>query len=98
MVIISGSKKANKNDKKKTENKPKFERKREYKNPELCSCKGCKNRKMNNSDVCIECYEKISLEMSKTVKNEDSKPLKLSKNVAYNEFMKSFKENENEID
>lgn len=40
-----------------------------------CSVKGCKNPRMEKSEVCVDCYTRISYEMSLTVRKNDWTPL-----------------------
>lgn len=51
-----------------------YEEKKLIKN---CEIKGCRNEAMKTTPICLECYERISKEMSKTVKKGDDAPMKI---------------------
>lgn len=40
-----------------------------------CSVKGCKKPRMERSEVCVDCYARISYEMSLTVRKNDWTPV-----------------------
>jgi len=49
----------------------------------LCSVDGCNNFRMASSDVCIECYQRISNEMSETVTSDECKPMPITERNTY---------------
>lgn len=58
----------------------------EDKNYKLIKCANCPNIRMQLSQVCSDCYEKISYEMSLTVKRGDCLPIKFDEREDYNEL------------
>lgn len=50
---------------------------RESSEGKRCAVPGCPNESMKSSNVCVEHYQSISNEMSKSVKKNESEPWKM---------------------
>jgi len=49
----------------------------------LCSVDGCNNFRMETSNVCTECYSRISNEMAETVTSDECKPMPITERNTY---------------
>ena len=68
----------------------KMNRQKQVKDPNLCSCEGCQNFRMEISKVCSICYQKISNEMAETVNNKQQlKPAITTERDTFIEFTKA---------
>jgi hypothetical protein len=50
---------------------------RESSEGKRCAVPGCPNESMKSSNVCVDHYQKVSNEMSKSVKKNESEPWKM---------------------